>query len=124
MRRTPTLKDFPDDLMPNHKNAVASAKSGHFADRFMVQVKDLPATTITSHISKDGHYFLHDDSAQCCSLTVRDAALIQTFSDDYQFEGPRTEQYRQVGNAVPSYLAYQIARVVGDLLNRTDEFST
>ena len=47
MGRAPTLKDFPDNLMPNHKNTVASAKSGHFADRFRDQVRDRPATTIS-----------------------------------------------------------------------------
>lgn len=119
-RKSPKTHQFPKPLVPSH----ASWSKGIFRDRYRVQLSAGPCNTITSHIAKDGHYFIHPDPGQARSLTVREVARLQTFPDNYFFHGSRTQQYVQVGNAVPPFLAHQIARLVRDILDHHDRVTT
>lgn len=115
---SPRLENFPRNLWPLHTNAVEdeNGRVANFRDRFKVQVSDQPCNTVTAHLSKDGHYFIHPDPVQARSFTPREAARLQTFPDNYFFEGPRSKQFHQIGNAVPPYLAWQLADVVAEIL--------
>lgn len=101
--------DIPEE-MRTQKNISS------FLDRFKVVDGEGFSHTMIAHIAKDGHYYIHPDKNQLRSISVREAARIQSFPDDYFFEGPRTSVFTQIGNAVPPILAQEIARKIRPLL--------
>lgn len=101
--------DLPARLQ-THNNTEA------FLDRFKVVDPVGHSHTMVAHISKDGHYYIYPDLNQIRSISVREAARIQSFPDDYFFEGGRTAAFKQIGNAVPPLMAKAIANKISELL--------
>lgn len=84
--------------------------------RYHVLEPDEPSTTIIAHLYKDGNRFIHYDPEQQRTITVREAARLQSFPDDFEFVGSRGNAYQMIGNAVPPQLAKAIAEAVAELL--------
>lgn len=101
--------DLPNELK-THKNESS------FIDRFKVVNVNGFSHTVLAHIAKDGHYYIYPSLEQIRSLSVREVARIQSFPDNYYFEGGRTAAFKQIGNAVPPLMAYEIAKKIKDNL--------
>jgi DNA (cytosine-5)-methyltransferase 1 len=114
-RRAVLAKQKGKNIKYNHlpKRLKTHNNEEGFRDRFKVVDADAKGShTLVAHMAKDGHYYIHPDLGQNRSLTVREAARLQTFPDDYKFEGERSPQFRQIGNAVPPMLAEIIASTI------------
>lgn len=107
------------ELLQNRPD-LNHVKQRVFGNSYTVQWWDLPSKTIIAHLYKDGNQFIHPDSAQGRTFTVREAARIQSFPDDFVFEGSRTEQFKQIGNAVPPLFAEAIAKSIKKQLDKLE----
>ena len=99
-----------DESLIKHKNRNV------FTNRFQVVRGDGISHTVVAHIAMDGHYYIHPDVNQNRSITVREAARIQSFPDDFFFEGSRTAAFKQIGNAVPPLMASRIAKIIKNII--------
>lgn len=102
--------DLPKELK-THKNEKL------FMDRYKVVDLNGLSHTVVAHIAKDGHYYIYPDSKQVRSLSVREAARIQSFPDNFYFEGGRTAAFKQIGNAVPPLMAEAIAKKIKEQID-------
>lgn len=114
-RRAVDMKDQGENLkydqLPVHLKTHKNERG--FLDRFKVVDQNAAGShTVVAHIGKDGHFYIHPDKTQNRSLSIREAARLQTFPDDYKFEGARSARFKQIGNAVPPMLSAVIANTI------------
>ncbi len=99
---------------PHLAKKLIKYKMDSFKDKYRKQKWNEPCTTVFAHLEKDGNRFIHPEQAR--TLTPREIARVQSFPDDYLFEGPVSHKFRQIGNAVPPLLARQIAKTIYEVI--------
>lgn len=91
-----------------------------FLDRFKVVDGGGLSHTVVAHLAKDGHYYIHPAFESCRSISVREAARLQSFPDNFYFEGGRSAMFKQIGNAVPVLMAKRIAVEIIKMLSNNE----
>jgi len=111
MREGTWWKDLPEEI-----RRLYGYRDDAFNDKIKRLRKDAPSWTITAHLHKDGYMYVHP--VRPGTITVREAARIQGFPDRFIFRGSRTDQFKQVGNAVPPLMAMAVAVKIRDILEK------
>lgn len=102
-----------EELKKIYNKATGANTNVH---KYHVLLRNEPSTTILAHLYKDGLRFIHYDSNQARTITVREAARLQSFDDDFDFVGSQTEAFKMIGNAVPPKMALAISKAVAEVI--------
>ena len=108
-----------DEYLALLKETVPPYPISIFPDKWRKLIPDQPSWTVTAHLSKDGYSHIHYHDEQARTITVREAARLQSFPDAFKFVGNLGDRFRQIGNAVPPLLAWRIAENLVRTLNQT-----
>ena len=110
------MNNLPNEEKLAYYQAKIGKKTNH--NKYRSLEWDKPSPTIVSHLYKDGHMFIHPDSTQARSITIREAAILQSFPNDYEFLGSNAYCYKMIGNAVPVLFAKNIAKSVENVIRK------
>ena len=115
-RRGETLRENGDEWLALKASMVPPYDPGKFPNKWRKLDAEQPSCTLTAHLGKDSYSHIHYDPQQARTISVREAARLQSFPDGFIFEGSLNAAFRQIGNAVPPFLAYAVAKCVVELL--------